>query len=576
MHTFLGTLLTARRPPRRQPTSARTPEPTDRTATPQSLGARLAADEGFLLVEVLVSVLLVALIVVATLNGFDAATRVTADQRHHSQATLLAAQSQEQLRSDPASALDTLESSPHTFERTVGGTTYKVVQEAKPINSSGQAATCKFSETTAQNGAYIQITSAVTWPQLNIAKRPAVKQASLIAPPTGSDLEVDVSNGAATPAGVSGVTATASFIPVEAETPSTIEGTTGSAGCVVLTGIPATSATVSIAEKAGFVTPNGTLKVPSKELTIAPNITTHYPVTYNEAGRLTVKYTYKGEPTFSGKTVRGDTFVAYNGKIPAEPKFEVGSPAFEYKTVSGEEQYKALTTTLSTAASTPTGTKYPSGDLFPFSEKWQVYAGDCPANSILSATEKTEKLSNPIQVVEPGKTTSVEVPLSYLQLNIESGTLWKKPNNLESTPYSVTITDSECASARTPNNAFAANLAHTQTSSSEGHLGNPFQPFGKYELCLYNKEEERTYRQSYTNSTVAGSKLTFFPGEPTKSERENTEKEERTTWKTEEFKGKISKTERTNKETAQTTERNEAVAAEAKREYTIESNQKSC
>ena len=555
---------------------------TGATAAPASaarapLGARLAAEEGFLLVEVLVSVLLVALIVVATLNGFDAATRVTADQRHHSQATLLAAQSQEQLRSDPASALDTLESSPHTFTSMIGGTKYTVVQEAKPINSAGQAATCKFSETTSQNGAYIQISSTVTWPQLNAAGRPAVKQASLIAPPTGSDLEVDVSNGAATPAGVSGVTASASFIPVEAETPATIEGTTGSAGCVVLTGIPATSATVSIAEKAGFVTPNGTLKVPSKELTIAPNITTHYPVTYNEAGKITVKYTYKGENPYLGKQpVRSDTFVAYNGKIPAEPKFEVGSPAFEYKTESGEEQYKALTTTLSTAATTPTGTKYPSGDLFPFSEKWQVYAGDCPANSILSATEKTEKLSNPIQVVEPGKTTSVEVPLSYVQLNIESGTLWKKPNNLESTPYSVTITDSECASARTPNNAFAANLAHTQTSSSEGHLGNPFQPFGKYEACLYNKAEERTYRQSYTNSTVAGSKLTFFPGEPTKLEREETEKEERSTWKTEEFKGKISKAERTSKETAQTTERNEAVTAEAKREYTIESNQKSC
>ena len=110
------------------------------------------------------------------------------------------------------------------------------------------------------------------------------------------------------------------------------------------------------------------------------------------------------------------------------------------------------------------------------------------------------------------------MPLSYVELKIESGTLWKGPNSLESKTYPVTITDSECASARTPNNAFAANLIHTQTSSTEGHLGNPFQPFGKYEVCLYNKAEERTYTQSYTNSTVAGSKLTFFPGEPTKLE----------------------------------------------------------
>jgi Tfp pilus assembly protein PilV len=574
MQTFLATLLTACRPRRRQSTSARTP---GARATSASRRARLGDEEGFLLVEVLVSVMLVALIVVATLNGFDAATRVSADQRHHSQAALLAAQSQEQLRSDPASALDTLESAPHTFTKTINGTTYTVVQEAKPINSAGQAAACKFSETTAQNGAYIQVSSTVTWPQLNAAKRPAVKQASLVAPPTGSDLEVDVSNGAAVPAGVSGVTATASFVPVEAETPATIEGTTGSAGCVVLTGIPSTDATVAIAEKAGYVTPNGTLKVPSKELTIAPNITTHYPVTYNEAGKITAEYTYKGENPYKGTTVRSDTFVAYNVKIPAEPKFEVGSPAFEYKEVSGEEQYKALTTTLSTAATTPTGTKFAGGDLFPFSEKWQVYAGDCPANSILSATEATEKLTNPVGVVEPGKTTVVKVPLSYLTLNVKQGTTISE-KGLSSTTYPVTITDTECAAARTPNNAFAANLKHVQNSNTEGHLSNPFQPYGKAELCLYNASASpaRSYRTTtlLNDATVSGSAITIFPEELTKSERETKESGERTTWKAEQTAGKITLAQRQAKETTQTGERNSFVANEATRGYAIEN--KSC
>ncbi len=535
---------------------------------------RLASDEGFLLVEVLVSVLLVALIVVATLNGFDAATRVTADQRHHSQATLLAAQSQEQLRSDPASALDTLETSAHSFTKTAGGTTYTIVQEAKPINSAGQAAVCKFSETAAQNGAYIQITSTVTWPQLTAAKRPAVKQASLIAPPTGSDLEVDVSNGASPASGVSGVTATASFIPAEAETLASIEGTTGSNGCVVLTGIPSTSATVSIAEKSGFVTPNGTLKVPSKEVTIAPNITTHYPVTYNEAGKITAEFTYKGETLISGKPVRSDTFVAYNAKIPAEPKFEVGSPEFEYKEVSGEEQYEARTTTISSAASTPHGIKYSRGDLFPFPEKWQVYAGDCPANSISVATEKTEKLANPNTLVEPGLTAVVKVPLSYVMLNIKSGTV-AKAGALESTTYPVTITDTECVSARTPNNAFAANLEHTQTSSTEGHLSTPYQPFGKAELCLYNASSKRTYTAApYTNSNVAGSAVTLYPAELTKSERETAETNERNAWKTKEFKKEISNEQYKEKVNTQTTERNTIVAAESTR--TIETGKSSC
>jgi hypothetical protein len=360
---------------------------------------------------------------------------------------------------------------------------------------------------------------------------------------------------------------------VEAETPATIEGTTGTAGCVVLTGIPSTNATVAIAEKAGFVTPNGTLKVPTKELSIAPNITTHYPVTYNEAGKITAEYTYKGENPYNGQTVRSDTFVAYNVKIPAEPKFEVGSPAFEYKEVSGEEQYKALSTTLSTAATTPAGTRYAAGDLFPFSEKWQVYAGDCPANSILSATESTEKLTNPVGVVEAGKTTVVKVPLSYDELNAWNGTV-AKPGVREPQADSVKITDIECASARTPNNAFAANLTHTQSLNGEGHLSNPFQPFGKAEICVFSPTTKRTYTTSYTNSTVAGSNFALYLGELPKAERETAETNERSAWKTKETKNEITHTERVNKESTQTAERNTIVANESSR--TIATGQTKC
>ena len=213
--------------------------------------------------------------------------RASADQRHHSQASLLASQSQEQLRSDPATALDTLESTPHSYTQTVEGTTYTIKQEAEPVGSSGTTSGCSVSNATAQSGAYIQIASSVTWPQLG--KRAPVRQATLITPPTGSDLEVDVTNGATPPVGVSGVVASAKFTPEEATTSTTIEGTTGIAGCVGFTGIRPTSAIVSIAEKPGFVTPNGALKVPTKEVKIAPNITTHYPVTYNQAGKITAR-----------------------------------------------------------------------------------------------------------------------------------------------------------------------------------------------------------------------------------------------------------------------------------------------
>jgi Tfp pilus assembly protein PilV len=549
-----------------------------------------------MLIEVLISAVLVGLIVIATFNGFDVVTRVSADQRHHDQATLLAAQSQEQMRSDPATTLSALETTPHTYTRTLGGTEYKITQEAKPVGSSGASTGCNANEKTAQTGANIQITSSVTWPQLVASKRPAVTQASVVTPPTGSALEVDVTNGASTPAPVSGVTVTAKFIPVESESAAAAEATTGSAGCVVLTGIPATAATVEIAEKANFVTPSGALKVPAKEITIAPNITTHYPVTYNEGGKITAQFTYKGATTWEGQEVKSDTFAAFNTNMLATPEFEVGSTEFKYE-AGGEERSTSLTSKYAAAATTPAGAKYPNGDLFPFPSAWPVNAGDCHNNGTASKEAVNEA------TVEPGKETLVKVPLSYVLLNVKTGTQ-AKPGALAATPYAITVTDVECAAAGIPNNAVAANLIHTQLSTTEGHLTVPFQPFGKYELCLYNEPSKRTYTASYTNTTATGSVVTIYPAEGSKAERETEEataknkreteeataknkreteeataknKREteeaaaRTQWSKERSEGKITSGERNAKLSAQTTARVAAESAEATKRSNAES-----
>src|SRR5271167_2270540 len=102
----------------------------------------LRPEAGDTLIEVLVSALLVGLIVVATLTGFNETTKVSQDERAHDQASVLAAQSQEQLRSDPASTLDVLASTPHEYTQTVGGTKYKITQAAQFINGSGSATGC--------------------------------------------------------------------------------------------------------------------------------------------------------------------------------------------------------------------------------------------------------------------------------------------------------------------------------------------------------------------------------------------------------------------------------------------------
>jgi len=478
-------------------------------------GAR--GEDGFLLVEVLISAMLVALIVVATFNGLDVATRLSADQRRHDEAAILVAQSQEQLRSEPASALDGLVGNPHTYTKTVGGTIFKVTQEAKTIASGGKSTGCNVTETTAQTGSNFQITSSVTWRQQEQAKHNPVKASDIVTPPTGSAVEVDVTNGLSQ--GVAGVTAKATFIPVESGSYNTVEGTTGSAGCVVLSGIQATKATIEIVEKTGFVTPTGALKVPPKELTIAPNITTHYQVQYAEAGRIEAHFTYKGETTSEGKEVVSDTFVAANnGGFGIKPEYETGSTAFKYEP-TGEEQFLPLTAKALASATpsqapylygpsswTAAGSKYPFGDLFDFKSKWLTYAGDCSANDTGSEAEAE---AGP---VKSGETASVNVPVSYTKLSIWKGTQGNHEEPTSNRYGPVKITNTECESppnASTPPNATGIAYTHEQKETlPEGRLEVPFQPFGNnFKLCVVDTEEGggQTYTVPFSNTTAAGS-----------------------------------------------------------------------
>jgi Tfp pilus assembly protein PilV len=523
---------------------------------PAAPAGSVGSEEGFLLIEVIISAFLVALIVIGTFNGFDAVSRSTADQRRHSEAALLAAQSEEQLRTDPATALDALESAPHAYTKEVFGTTYTITQEAKPVNAKGTSTGCKGTESSKENGANIQISSSVTWALLLAAKRPAVKQVSIITPPVGSSLEVDVTNGATTP--VAGVTAVAKFLPTGSSSYDTVEGTTGSAGCVVFTGLESTLATVEIDEKTNFVTTSGKLKYPTKEVSIAPNITTSDPVTYDEGGRVTAKFTYKGATEWEGKPVKSDTFVVANTSIPAGyAKFELGSTAFEYQT-TGEQPYKALTGTYASTATTATATKYSNGDLFPFGQAWTVYAGDCPADKVSSEAEVSGGAT-----VTAGGNTEVKVPLSRTEASIWTGANSSSKGAADKEHLGpVKITNTSCESAETPDNASGRAFVHEQSqTTTEGHLEDPFQPFGSYTLCLVDKSLKKTYTVSETNSTATGTTPQIYLGQRTETEdAENKAKETeaKTKRETAETEAKAAKTKREKEETEAKTKETKA------------------
>src|SRR6202043_565460 len=117
--------------------------------------------------------------------------------------------------------------------------------------------------------------------------------------------------------------------------------------------------------------------------------------------------------------------------------------------------------------------------------------------------------------------TVLEVPLSYVKLELFEGYV-TKPGNPYEQQLAVSITNPKCAGVTPNNSAAAVTTKHTQNTiagKAFSQLEFPFQPFGSFELCLYNKNANRSYKTSYENLTVAGSNPKVYLGEATASER---------------------------------------------------------
>ncbi len=552
--------------------------PTDRSPIgpgPRSIASghptpAIASDAGFLLIEVIISALLVGMIVIATLTGFDVVNRTSTDQRQRNQAAALAAESQEQLRSDPASTLQILQTSPHAYTQKIGGATYTIAQKTELQPASGSNATCSVTETKRQSGNAFRITSTVTWPQQLKSSRPSVVASSLITPPTGSDLEVDTNNAPTVTAGISGITAIVQYTPASGGGQVSLQQTTGSEGCVVFAGIPSTVALVEISERSGYVTRNGAPKYPTKEVTLAPNYTTHYPVLYNRGGAIKAEFAYNTKTTYThpnnegtgevAEPITGDTFVAFNALMEAAPDFEVGSTRYATPTTV----YNPLPGTFEATGTTPT-------NLFPFAEgetSWSVYAGDCAENNPKEVTGGVVKLPEKVYVT-PGGTAVAQIPTSYVTLNLYKGTesevnalgtsKWK---SLETaTARAVTVTNLGCAGT-VPNNESAISVKHTQQTTTGslngGHLARPFQPFGlEQEMCVY--VSPNAYIRQYEDKATKGPVIPVYIGQKSAQEQaalRTKEESEKRQWEKEYFvEHKITTTTYNNKVNGQTSAR---------------------
>ncbi len=320
------------------------------------IACRAASEHGFAIIEVLVSSILLALIVIGTFTAFDSSNRYTANEQDRSQASSLAQQDEDRLRGLQVSQLSTLNA---TRTVTLNGTTFTVTSTGQFQSDASGTSSCGGSGT----ADYIKTTSTVTWPAMGAT--PPVVAESVITPPAGGSLIVQVVDAAGDP--VSGMAVTGSGA-------GTLSGTTGVDGCVIFGGLNPGSYNVAVSQS-GYVDKDGntTPPVSQQAVTVIPGSSATKTFYFDQAGAMQVYFTSKQYGGATNNNVTGDTLVVFNNNMTY--------PGYRYFGAAG----------------TPDTPPLVAPNIFPFPSTYTVYAGSCPADapSALGGTDLTSAPSTP-------------------------------------------------------------------------------------------------------------------------------------------------------------------------------------
>ncbi len=382
--------------------------------------------EGFALIEVLVSAVIAVTITGAVIGLLNATGRAAGEERHRTQAYAVAQEDQARLRAMRIPALKNLN---QTRTVTLNSTPYTITSAASFINDTSQGSpVCGSGSASAD---YVKITSTVTWP--SIRSRPPVVIQSIVSPASGTldpslgDLMVLATNASGGP--ISGVGLSGSG-------PSTFNGSTDSNGCALFGDKTAGNYTLTPSLGSGYVDIDGNPPA-AQPVTITAGITTTYPLPQYDLGG-SVKVSFKVR-NYSGSVVNSttDSIVAYNTGMTSAATF--GTP--------GGTQYSSIT----------------ASPLFPFTSPDSFYAGSCTTNNPGSGASIAS-----VNVPANGSTsTSIQLPALYVTVKNGSSAI----NGAD-----VTITDTQCK------NGYKY-VARNYTTNSSGQLSDPGLPWGTYDIC---------------------------------------------------------------------------------------------
>ncbi len=432
-----------------------------------ALTADGGSESGVTLIEVMISAMLVAIIAIGTLAGFDSAGRATADERAHNQATVLAAADEERLRGLNASELGQM-GTVTLPTVTENGTKFTIESSARFVSAAKESFTC---ETTSGTADYIETTSKVTWNALG-SSREAVKQSSLVAIKGSTALLVKVTNQSNEPVEGALVTVTGATTSASQYTPS--------AGCVIFGAITDKKVKVT-ATKPEWVNANGETEPAAKEYTLSSTSLTSAEFKIAKAGKIEAEFVSNG----SAVGVTSDTFYAYQA-----------SASGPY--IGGKPEVRGSTATL-------TG-------IFPFAptNSYAVWAGDCAENN--PEVDSGKAVTNEFAQVEPGATTKVKVEVPALNMTVYKGSSSSNNEGVLAGSTSASITNSACKgkSALNEEPLVYKRTAHISTT---GLLEEKYQPYAKeLALCVVGLISGTYYKstQTFSNIKKAGTTESFY------------------------------------------------------------------
>jgi Tfp pilus assembly protein PilV len=451
---------------------------------------RIGRDEaGIAIIEVLVSALVLVVFSLGVVTVLTGSSRATAQERHRTQANMLAEQELERVRSLRIADLVSLNSTRYVLDDGTQLTTgcptsgaqarqtcYTITARSQFQNEPAATSGCS---TGSGSRDYLLLTVNVSW--TGMAPLHPVTASTIVSPPSGSLVpnsgSVLVNVVDSRTAGISGVVLTGSG-------PGTFTGSTGPTGCVLWRNVPVGSYTMSVGGTAStMVDQDG-------------NPPSNQTVNVVDQSTNTVNLQYDRPGSIQGISFRTRT---YGGGLVTSSADTV--------TVSASDMDQVKT--YGTAGGTRRTSFNTTPSLFPFTYPYSVYGGSCDRN---------DPTSDPVAggafgsvTVPAGGTGTVGSPIQLPSLLV---TLWSGTSSTNrGSPVSggdVTVRESS------PPTGCGVTRTLTTNTNSSGQIpvqGDVGLPYGTYTVCANNSaaSDRRTVSNQAVHNT-SGTSLDIYLG----------------------------------------------------------------